>query len=102
MLIPIILVVHISLAIAIVVGFVYRYFLAFINKEYPTIGRSSIFAGTAALVITGTMLAVIGKLPITSLCLDSLGIVVALLAMEFGLLKLSNTLATQKDHIDKQ
>ncbi len=96
MLISLILIVHITLAAGVIAGFVYRYILAFKNKEYPLTGRNALFAGTAGLIITGVFMAIIAKLPITSLCLDSLGIVVALLVMEVGLQKLSSRLATEK------
>ena len=96
MLIPLILIVHVTLATAVMAGFAYRYILAFKNKEYPRKGRNLVFTGTVGLIITGIFLAIIAKLPITSLCLDSLGIVVALLVMEVGLQKLSRRLATEK------
>lgn len=101
MLISLILVVHISLAAAVTVGFIWRYILAFKNKEYPTKGRKYVFGGSVGLVITGILLAVMGKLPVTSLCLDSLGLVVALLVMEVGLQKLSGVLAAEKNKLDK-
>ncbi|HEY1645661.1 MAG TPA: hypothetical protein VGF75_04790 [Candidatus Saccharimonadales bacterium] len=102
MLIPLILVVHITLAFSIAAGFIYRYVSAFKNKIYPTSGRKAMFGGLVGLVTTGVLLSVIGKLPITGLCLDSLGLVIAFLVMEVGLQKLSGRLATEKNIIDKK
>jgi len=96
MLLATVLAIHITLALAICVGMIGRYIVAFKNKEYPLKGRTAIFSGAGGLVVTGVLLAGIGKLPITSLCLDSLGIVVGLLAFELGLQKLSTRLATEK------
>ena len=91
-----ILVIHISLAFGIIAAMISRYFLAFKNKDYPLKGRTAIFNATGALVVTGVGLAIFGKLPISSLCLDSLGIVIGLLALELGLQKLSTRLAAEK------
>lgn len=102
MLIPLILVVHITLAFGVGAGFIYRYVLAFKNKSYPTTGRNTMFGGLVGLVASGVLLSVIGKLPITSLCLDSLGLVIAFLVMEVGLQKLSDRLATEKSTIKKR
>jgi hypothetical protein len=102
MFIAIVLVVHLTLAAAVSVGFIYRYILTFKNKNYPRTGRTALFGGSIGLVISGVLLAGIAKLPITSLCLESLGIIVALLVMEFGLQRLSGRLATEKNRLDKQ
>lgn len=90
-----ILVVHVFLAIGIIVGMAARYYLAIKNKDYPLSGRTAVFGATTGLVISGVALAIIGKLPISNLCLDSLGIVIGLLALELGLQKLSTKLATE-------
>jgi len=90
-----VLVVHISLAIGITIAMAVRYFLAIKNKDYRKKGRTAIFSATSVLVITGVALAIIGKMPISSLCLDSLGIVIGLLALELGLQRLSTKLATE-------
>jgi hypothetical protein len=97
MLISIVLVIHLTLATAVVIGFIYRYILAFKNKSYPKEGRNAVFAGSAGLVVSGTLLAGIGKLPITNLCLESLGLITGLLAIELILQKLSSRLATEKN-----
>ena len=97
MLITTVLVVHITLALAVSVGFIVRYILAIKNRDYPVAGRSALLGGTIGLVITGVLLAVIAKLPITGLCLESLGIIVAFLVMEFGLQVLSGKLAAEKN-----
>jgi hypothetical protein len=99
MLISSVLVVHITLALLISAGFILRYVLAIKNKEYPTTGRRAMLGGTIGLVITGVLLSIIAKLPITKLCLESLGIVVAFLVMEFGLQVLSGKLATEKNRL---
>ncbi|MEI9913489.1 MAG: hypothetical protein WDN66_00515 [Candidatus Saccharibacteria bacterium] len=99
MLISLILVVHLTLVVAVCGGFIFRYVLAIKNKGYPNEGRTPLFVGSAGLVVTGVLLAIIGKLPITTLCLESLGLIVALLAIEIGLQKLSSTLASEKSRL---
>lgn len=102
MIVSVILVIHVLLAITIVVGFAYRYALAFKKREYPTEAKKIVFGGLAGLIGTGTLLAVVAKLPITSVCLDSLGLIVAFLVMEVGLQKMSARLATEKNKINKR
>jgi len=92
MLITYVLVVHLILAALVLAGFSYRYIQAFRLKNYPEKGRNSLFAGSLLLVISGVLLSVIGKLPLRGLCLDSLGLITALLVMEFGLRKLGHVL----------
>lgn len=102
MLLAIILALHILLAVSVSIGFIYRYILAFKAKHYPLTGRKTLYTGALGLVITGIALAIIGKLPITSLCLDSLGIISALIIMEVGLQKLANKLAAEQNLIDNK
>lgn len=46
------------------------------------------FRGSSILlVISGVLLAGIGKLPISSICLESLGLIVSLFLIDFGLIK---------------
>ncbi|MHB1865231.1 MAG: hypothetical protein ACYCPS_03670 [Candidatus Saccharimonadales bacterium] len=101
MLLAIILGAHVFLSIAVSIGFVYRYIILFKNKEYPQAGRKSVYAGSAGLIITGVLLAGIGKLPITSLCLDSLGIIVALIILEVGLIKIPGKLASVRNNSNR-
>ena len=97
MFISAVLVIHITLALAVSAGFIYRYILAIKTKSYPKFGRKTLFTGSAGLVITGVLLAGIAKLAVSTLCLESLGIIVALIALELGLQKLSGKLAAEKN-----
>ncbi len=101
MFITIVLVAHVTLALLISAGFIFRYILAFKNKSYPKTGRKALFTGSVCLVISGVLLAGIAKLPITTLCLESLGIIVALLVAEFGLQTISGRLAIEKNRSNK-
>jgi uncharacterized membrane protein SirB2 len=92
MLITIILIAHLTLAALVVAGFSYRYFMAFKRKSYPATGQGALLGGSTMLVISGITLSILSKVAITNLCLESLGLIVALFVMEFGLKMLGNGL----------
>jgi TRAP-type C4-dicarboxylate transport system permease small subunit len=93
MVITYVLVIHILLAAFVLIGFGYRYFQAFKNKTYPKSGIKSLFSGSIALVITGIILSLLSKSPLTSLCLSSLGLITGLIVIEFTLIKTSSLLS---------
>ena len=97
-----VLTIHVLIAFAVGAGFIARYILAFRQKAYPKEGRKTLYAGSAILVVTGVGLAIIGKLPVTGLCLDSLGIIAALIALELGLQFMSTRLAEERIRTDKK
>src|SRR5665213_2212390 len=94
--INVVLIPHVLLAFAVGAGFLARYILAFKQKAYPKAGRTPLFFGSALLVVSGVALAVVDKLPVTGLCLDSLGIIVALIVLEVGLQIFSSKLAEER------
>lgn len=96
MLLTFTLALHITLAVSVFGAFLLRYIITFKNKAYPKTGRRTLLAGSIGLVVSGVLLAGVDHLPITGLCLDSLGLVVALLVLEFGLQKLAKGLAVEK------
>jgi hypothetical protein len=97
-----VLITHVLLAITISAGFILRYILAFKQKAYPSEGRTPLFFGSGLLVVSGVSLALLAKLPITSLCLESLGIISALIALELGLQFMSKKLASERIRINKK
>lgn len=97
-----VLISHVLLAFAVGAGFIARYFLAFKQKAYPQEGRTPLFVGSGLLVVSGVSLAVIGKLPVTGLCLESLGLIVGLIALELGLQFFSSKLAEERIRTNKK
>ena len=95
MLITYILITHLTLAALVAFGFIYRYYRAFRTRSYPSTGRKLMLGGSVSLVISGVALSMVSKIAITGVCLESLGLITALLVMEFGLQKLGGTLAKQ-------
>ena len=91
-----VLIAHLILAFSVAAGYIVRYILAFKEKNYPSGGRTPLFVGSGLLVVSGVTLAVLAKLPVKSLCLESLGIIVALIVLELGLQYTSSKLAEER------
>ena len=85
MLINILLAIHLTLALFVVLVFGSRYYSLLKNKNYPEKGRMTSIVGSLMLIVSGITLSIAGNMAITGLCIDSLGLITALIVLEFGL-----------------
>jgi hypothetical protein len=79
------LILHITLGTVLLLVFIVRYIAVLAKKISPKTGRSSIAVLAVALVSSGVALGIVYKAPITSACIDALGIIGFVVVLEYAL-----------------